>query len=49
MKLGQLIKYPREIFFLKDYAENEAGELVPVYFLVFYKSVMLGESMWSAA
>ena len=29
MKFGQLIGHPNEIFFFKDYAENEAGKLVP--------------------
>ena len=29
MKFGQLIEYPREIFFFKNYAENEAEKLVP--------------------
>ena len=35
MKFGQLIEYffPREIFFSKYYAENQAGKLVPVQFL----------------
>ena len=29
MKFGQLIEHPREKFFFKNYAENEAGKLVP--------------------
>ena len=33
MKFGQLIEYSREIFVFKNYAENDAGELVPVRFL----------------
>ena len=33
MKFGQLIEYSREIVFFKSYAENDAGELVPVRFL----------------
>ena len=36
MKLGQLIDYiTREIFFFKNYVENEAGRLVPDFFLFF--------------
>ena len=34
MKLGQL----REIFFFKNYAENETGRLIPDLFLVFKKA-----------
>ena len=34
MKFGQLIEYPKIIFF-KNYAVNEAGELVPVRVLFF--------------
>ena len=30
MKFGQLIEYPKRIFF-KNYAVNEAGELVQVH------------------
>ena len=37
MKLGQLIKKTREIFFFKNYGENEAGRLVPDLFLFFQK------------
>ena len=33
MKFGQLIEYKGEIFFFKNYAENEAGRLVPGLFL----------------
>ena len=32
MKFGQLIEYPEKIFF-KNYAVNEAGELVQVHVL----------------
>ena len=41
MKFGQLIenKIPREIFFFKNYAENEAGKLVPDRFLFFFKAL----------
>ena len=39
MKLGQLMDIPREIFFFKKYAENEAGKLVPVHFLFFKKTL----------
>ena len=35
MKFGQL----REIFFFKNYTENEAGELVPDRFLLFKKAL----------
>ena len=47
MKLGQLMDIPREIFFFKKYAENEAGKLVPDRFKK--KSFVLGKSKWSAA
>ena len=30
---------PQEIFFFKNYAENEAGKLVPVHFLFFKKAL----------
>ena len=39
MKFGQLIEYPRRNNFLKNYAENEAGELVPVHFSIFKKAL----------
>ena len=39
---------PQEIFFFKNYAENEAGKLVPDHFF-FKKSFILGKSKWSAA
>ena len=36
MKFGQLIDYNKtNIFFFKIYAENEAGRLVPDFFLFF--------------
>ena len=35
MKLGQLIEYNKIMFFFKNYAENEAGKLVPDLFLFF--------------
>ena len=35
MKLDQLIDYNKRIFFLKNYAENEAGRLVLDLFLFF--------------
>ena len=38
MKFGQLLQYLQEIFFLKKYAYNEAGKLVPVHFLLFKKA-----------
>ena len=37
MKFGQLIEHPIEIFFFKNYEENEAGKLVPDRFLFFEK------------
>ena len=45
MKFGQLI----EIFFFKNYAENEAGKLVPDCFFFFKKNFILGKSKWPAA
>ena len=38
MKFGQLIKYIREIYLFKNYAENEAGRLVPILFSLFEKA-----------
>ena len=35
---------PRQIFLIKNYAENEAGELVPVRFFFKKKSFILGKS-----
>ena len=36
MKFGQLIEYNKnKILFFKNYAENEAGRLVPGLFLFF--------------
>ena len=36
MKIGELIEYnKRNIFFLKNYAENETVKLVPDLFLFF--------------
>ena len=35
MKLGLLIEYNREIFFLKNHVENEAERLVPDLFFEF--------------
>ena len=34
-KFGQLIEYNKEIFFFKNYAENEVEKLVPQLFLFF--------------
>ena len=49
MKCGQLIEYnKRNIFLVKNYAENEAGKLVPDLF-IFKKSLIRGENNWSAA
>ena len=39
MKFAQLIEHPREIFFFKNYAKNEAGKLVPDRFLFFKKAL----------
>ena len=39
MKFGQLINIPRETFLWKNYAENEAGKLVPDHFLFFKKAL----------
>ena len=39
MEFGQLIELPREIFFFENYAENEAGKLVPDRFLFFKKAL----------
>ena len=38
MKVGQSIEYNTEIFFFKNYAENETGRLVPDLFLFFEKA-----------
>ena len=40
---------PREIFFFKNYAEDEAGKLVPDHLLFFEKAFILGKREWSAA
>ena len=45
MKFGHLKNIPREIFFLKNYAEVKARKLVPGSFLFF----ILGKSKWSVA
>ena len=39
MNFGQVIEYNREIFFFKNYAENESGELVSELFLFFEKPI----------
>ena len=38
MKLRQLIEYHKINIFLENYAENEAGRLVPGLFLFFKKA-----------
>ena len=38
MKVGQSIEYNTEIFFFRNYAENETGRLVPDLFLFFEKA-----------
>ena len=37
-KVGQSIEYNTEIFFFKNYAENETGRLIPDLFLFFEKA-----------
>ena len=37
MKFGQLIEYDKRSIFLQNYAENQAGRLVPELFLLFKK------------
>ena len=39
MKFGQLIEISRQIFFFKNYTENEGGKLVPDCFL-FFKRIL---------
>ena len=39
MKFGQLIEHSREVFFIKNYAENETGKLVPDHFLFCKKAL----------
>ena len=39
MKLGWLIEHPKKNIFLKNYAENEAGKIVPDRFLFFKKAL----------
>ena len=48
MKLGQLIEYNKRGTFFINYAEHEAGRLVWDLFLFFWKSLIWGESKWSA-
>ena len=38
LKFGQLIEYPKKNIFLRNYAENKAGKLVPDCFLFFNKT-----------
>ena len=38
MKLGEIIEYNKRNIFFKNYAENEAGRLVPDLFLFFKKA-----------
>ena len=38
MKFGQLVECTREIFFFKNYAENETRRLVSDLFLFFQKA-----------
>ena len=46
MKFDQLT---REIFFLKNHAENNAGRLIPDLFFSFLKNLISGKSKWSPA
>ena len=39
MKLDQLIDYNVRNIFFKNYVENEAGRLVPAFFLFFKKTL----------
>ena len=40
MKFGQLMEHPkRNIFFFKNYAQNEVGKLVPDRFMFFKKAL----------
>ena len=39
MKFGQLIEHPKRNISLQNYAENEAGKLVPYRFLFFQKAL----------
>ena len=39
MKFGLLVNITREIFFFKNYAENETGRLVADLFLFFIKAL----------
>ena len=48
MKFGQLIEHNRRNIFFKNYAEIEAGALVPDLF-IFSENLIEGESNWSAA
>ena len=47
MKLGQIIEYNKINIFLKNYAENEAGETS--YRPLFFKSLIRAKSKRSAA
>ena len=38
MKFGELMEYPRYIFFFKNYAENEVGKLFQTAFCFFKKA-----------
>ena len=39
MKFGQLIEHPERNIFFKNYAESEAGKLVPDSFLFFKEAL----------
>ena len=44
MKFGQLIEHLKRNIFFKNYAENEAGNLVPDRFLSFIKALCYGKA-----
>ena len=39
MKFGQLIEYNKKNFFFKNHAENDAGRVVPDFFLLYKKAL----------
>ena len=46
MKFGHLIENNKRNFFFDNHAENEAGRLVPDFFLFFKRSLIEGKSEW---
>ena len=49
MKFGQLIEYDKRKTYLKNYAENDGGRLVPKLFVFCQKSFSWGKSKWAVA